>query len=514
MSHNHYAASDPGVAESMAIQVIIPSGCTRKWHSLLVSRLVSAGHDVAVEVSEAVGTRSFVLRSILSVESVLLRNSDWLVAPLNEIPTRQSDKPVSLVIDLAETSRLANSRIPALSVHLDGHRHLTAAAITLCSGSVPNIELLVDGKRVDHAAPMADSRVWLTKGLNDVLARSITLICAYVQRYQSGRCESIARREEIDAMRARPRKSSLALSYLGSMLPRLVKRIVLRTKYHKGHWFVGYRFAEGAGVAETGSMRGTEWRCLPENGDRFYADPFPFEWKGRFFIFVEELVHSNNKGVISVAEYEADGSFSKPSKVLEEPFHMSYPQVFARDDEVWMIPETGAGRQVALYRAEDFPNRWVKHCVLIDNKEIFDATLVEHDGQLWLIGTERDGEGSASDTMVVFYSKALSGPWQPHPENPIVIDRVAARPGGRAIYSDDDIVLAIQNGTEFYGGGIGLSRIIQLDQRSVKLSYPTPIEPGSDPQFRHVHTLNRYGRLEVIDGFSNLVKRPAKKNRP
>lgn len=502
-----------GSAKTSAIKVIVPSGAIRKWHDVLLSRLVSAGHAVVIEVSATGGSGALALNSILSLEGVLLRGGERLAARIRETSTIGSDKPLSLVIDLTEQPASKVTNTPTLSVLFNGDRKLCAAAVALCQGSVPNVELVVDGQCVGHAAPMADSRVWLTKGLNDVLARSITLICTYIKRSESGSAERIGASSETVTRQPKSPASLLAVKYLCSMLPRLLKRIVLRTKYNPGHWFVGYRFTDDNGVAELGSMHGIDWIRLPENGDRFYADPFPFEWQGRYFIFVEELVHANPKGFISVAEYGTDGIFATPVKVLEEPYHMSYPQVFVRDDEVWMIPETGGGRQVALYRAESFPTRWVKHCVLIDDREIFDATLIEHDGLLWIIGTERDGGGSASDTMVVFFADALEGPWVPHPGNPIVIDKVASRPGGGAIYKGNDIFLAMQDGTNFYGGGIGLSRIIKLDQTTVKLSYPTPIEPGSDPHFRHVHTLNRHGRLEVIDGFSDWVRRPAKNNR-
>ena len=95
-----------------------------------------------------------------------------------------------------------------------------------------------------------------------------------------------------------------------------------------------------------------------------------------------------------------------------------------------MIPESSTAHEVVLYRAERFPDRWVRHATLVAGREISDATLLERNGRFWLFGSERHSEGNASDTMVVFGADRLEGPWLPHPMNPVLIDRSAARPGG------------------------------------------------------------------------------------
>lgn len=39
-----------------------------------------------------------------------------------------------------------------------------------------------------------------------------------------------------------------------------------------------------------------------------------------------------------------------------------------------------------------------------------DATLLEANGRFWLLGTERYGFGSASDTLAVYSAPSLRGP--------------------------------------------------------------------------------------------------------
>jgi hypothetical protein len=227
---------------------------------------------------------------------------------------------------------------------------------------------------------------------------------------------------------------------------------------------------------------------------------------------VEDYPHATGKAVISAVPFDTRGNPQAPLVVLEEPHHLSYPQVFERDGEIWMLPEGSGGGRLTLYRASPFPDRWVAEAALLEG-EISDATLFEHGGWLWLFATDRDGHGSTSDTMVVFFSPALSGPWKPHPMNPVMIDRRMARPGGAFVRKGDGgIVLPVQDGTLGYGGGLGLSELLQLDTQTVRLSPARPVETTGDWPYPKIHTLNRAGRLETIDGIAAVRKRAQDKS--
>ena len=172
-----------------------------------------------------------------------------------------------------------------------------------------------------------------------------------------------------------------------------------------------------------------------------------------------------------------------------------------------MLPEASASGKLTLYRATDFPDGWVAEAVLLEG-EISDATLLEHGGRLWLFATLRDGFGSTSDTLAVFEAATLIGPWHPHALNPILIDRRRARPGG-AFTRDakGNILLPVQDGTLGYGGGLGLSELLALDGRTVRLTEPRPVVADGDWPYPRIHTLNRSGPLEVIDGIVAVPKR-------
>jgi hypothetical protein len=366
----------------------------------------------------------------------------------------------------------------------------------LATRELPEIVAWLDGIAVGRARPMVGARVWLTTGASDLLAGAIGLIEQCVARFAAGKLSALPGPVQLPPQRS---GADLLRRYLPNLVGGLVRRRIGKLGAHPFYWQTAYRRLDGQGVAENGALAGAPFALLPDDGKRFFADPFVIEQDDRTFLFVEEFPYALARGVISVAELGADGRFGPPRQVLAEPFHLSYPQVFELGGEVWMIPETSAARQVVLYRAERFPDRWVRHATLIADREISDATLLERDGRFWLFGTERHSQGNASDTMVVFSADRLDGPWLPHPMNPVLIDRSAARPGGAFVRQGDRLFLPVQDGTRAYGGGLGLAELIELDSESVRFAAPQPVRPGEAWDRSGIHTLNRAGGIEVVD---------------
>lgn len=374
-------------------------------------------------------------------------------------------------------------------------------------GHLPEVDIVLDGRTtIARAAPMIDSRLSLVRGLNGVLARSLTFLVDVADRYlkhEKDRFPPVCPAPPV----LPPTPRQLVGAYLFSMLPRQIAGAAKRAVLNMHRWDVSYRFHKGTQVAATGLLAGEAWTVLRDDGDRFYADPFPFEWNGRHFIFVEDFPHGDAKAVISVAEIFADGRQAVHPAIVDEPYHLSYPQVFSRDGEIWMLPESASGGGLVLYRAQAFPERWVRHATLIPEREIFDATLLEHGGRLWLFASERDGHGSASDTMVVYHADTLEGPWMPHRANPIRIDRAAARPGGGFARVGDRIILPLQDGTNEYGGALGLADLLELNEHTVRLSTPVPLLSQDKNAYPRVHTLNGNAQIEVIDCISPRLRR-------
>lgn len=91
----------------------------------------------------------------------------------------------------------------------------------------------------------------------------------------------------------------------------------------------------------------------------WYADPVVVKNKDKTYVFAEAYDRKNFRGHIEVIELLNDMTPCKGfTKVLQEPYHMSFPMVFKWNDDFFMIPETSENMSINLYKAIEFPYVW------------------------------------------------------------------------------------------------------------------------------------------------------------
>ena len=263
-------------------------------------------------------------------------------------------------------------------------------------------------------------------------------------------------------------------------------------------WFLAYRFTNDD---EKAPMLG-KFTCLMPPKDRFWADPFPLEHDGRHFIFFEELVFAEGKAHIAVVEVGRNGACSQPQRVLERPYHLSYPFLIEADGQLFMVPETAQNGTVELYRCLHFPDRWILEKVLLQVPHCVDATLHFSEKKWWMFVNIGCDDADVHDELHLYYAESLLGEWHAHRLNPIKSDVRSARPAGRLYARNGQCYRPAQIGTPLYGSGISINEVLTLspdDYREQEVA--RFVAPSTDSIFG-VHTINRGGSLSVVDGFT------------
>lgn len=292
----------------------------------------------------------------------------------------------------------------------------------------------------------------------------------------------------------------------GSPGNRLFGRLLLRKTMDKARqiwvncfwrdqWILLYSFST------TLSLSLRNYRRLQPPADRLWADPQAIERDGRYYIFIEEMLFASNRGHISVIELDRDGRASESRRVLERPYHLSYPFLFEHEGTLYMIPETGANQTVELYRCAEFPHRWEFVHNIMEGVRVYDATMLHRDGRWWLFATLVETEGASSwDELFVFFSGSpLSREWTPHPRNPVISDCRSARPAGPMFEHRGALYRPSQNSSGRYGRGFNLCRIDVLDEESYREEVVSRALPEWDDDLVATHTFSRSGDLHVID---------------
>jgi hypothetical protein len=214
---------------------------------------------------------------------------------------------------------------------------------------------------------------------------------------------------------------------------------------------------------------------------RFVADPFMVQENNTWYMFFEVMNKRTNHGDIGLATSNNGLKWSYKQIVLDEPFHLSYPCVFEWQGEYYMVPETLQANSVQLYRAVDFPTQWSFVGTLL-NKSYADPSIFRFDDRWWMFVCATPYE---HDTLCLFYADELLGPWIEHPKSPIVSGNAhIARPGGRVLVFDRQIIRYAQDDEPVYGQAVRAFEITELTTKSYRerLVCPDPvIKPtGSD----------------------------------
>ncbi len=486
------------------VSILVDRRAVRRWHGKLRDRIarIMPASRVRLRLVDAEAAYPAAVELLLTLERLLLRRTRPTLCeawPENEETGAQDDPSTDdLVIDLAggENSRAQGAML--LRPLYDGSPDERSAIAALLSGACPSISLeRIDGDAekgviVATGAPSLDAARGLSDGLEALFSRLIALIEQALLAPKRG--------GERPAVAPAPPITRAAAAFFMRNLAFVATRRMYHLCCHSPHWRIGWRQIDGPGVLETGSLNGGRWNILPDGANSCAADPFPIEYRGESYIFFERLDYRTHKGVICAQRIDAGGPAGAPVLALEEPWHLSYPFLFTHGGALYMLPEASASGAVSLYLCEEFPAKW--RCVkqLLTGIEAADATIFPYAGRFWMTSVIRDGVGGYSDTLAIHHAADLFGPWEEHAQRPVLIDGRLARPAGAVVQRDGVLWRPAQDCSTGYGRKLALMRIDRLDPENFEQTRVNLLAPGRCWPGDRLHTLNRWGRLECIDG--------------
>ncbi len=236
----------------------------------------------------------------------------------------------------------------------------------------------------------------------------------------------------------------------------------------------------------------------------FWADPFIIADESKYYVFVEEFIYKTNKAHLSVLQLDSDGKLLDSRKILERPYHLSYPFVFKIDGIYYMIPETNQNKTIELYKCSEFPYKWKFEKYIMENISATDTTLFHYENRWWLFTTidQTRGISSCSTELFLFYSDdPLQGNWVSHPQNPIVSDESRARCAGRLFIHNGKICRPSQDCSIRYGRGLNINHVTKLNEQEYNEVLIEEIKPDWDSKLKGLHTINNDKGMVIIDTY-------------
>lgn len=195
------------------------------------------------------------------------------------------------------------------------------------------------------------------------------------------------------------------------------------------------------------------------------ADPFLFAHNDALFLIYEQKKLRHN-GTIMMTRTDDLEHWSEPVEVLREPFHLSYPWVFEKDEHIYMMPETCGDKSVRLYEAAgpDLTEfRLVKKLIGQDDDNLdfsfSDSSVVERDGMYYLFTTVRKG---GVNQLRLFCSNEFMGEYHEHPKSPICVSNKYGRNAGHFTEYGGELYRFEQDCENGYGDNVHVSKVKTL----------------------------------------------------
>ncbi|MBI9061707.1 MAG: hypothetical protein JEZ14_06935 [Marinilabiliaceae bacterium] len=232
-----------------------------------------------------------------------------------------------------------------------------------------------------------------------------------------------------------------------------------------------------------------------------WADPFLIQHEGQHYLFLEELNEEQQKGILVVAQLDQNGMFRRIEPILSESFHLSYPFVFEKEGQWYLIPESAQGRNIRLYQANQFPFKWQYVKDLMADVQAYDTTSFYYNDKWWMFSVIKKGDGASSfDQLYLFYARdIIEDEWLPHPLNPIVTDSRVARPAGKVFIQDGKLYRPSQDCFERYGHKLVINEITHLSEAQYEERVSEEITLNSRSDVSGIHTYNFNEDLLVVD---------------
>ena len=236
---------------------------------------------------------------------------------------------------------------------------------------------------------------------------------------------------------------------------------------------------------------------VPKPKHALTADPFIIEHDGKLFIFAELMQESAHKGVLAVCKYNGD-AFTNWEVVINEEFHLAFPNMFKHNGKLYMIPDGSYHGQLVVYRCDEFPLKWTKVRIIAQGEKFADSVILD-DGLLLSYHMQKDGnsltllkvsEGQASQLGVIASA--------PDTDKNL-------RPAGQCFIENGVLYRPAQDCKKAYGAALDIRQVTPQEGRLPKEEIVKHIEPNDIKTQRKklnkigIHTYNRTEHFEVVD---------------
>ncbi len=213
-------------------------------------------------------------------------------------------------------------------------------------------------------------------------------------------------------------------------------------------WAVGYALHRLQSLSELLDLK---WAWRPELAPLTYeADPFAFRQDHAWHLMVEEHRHGRPARLVEITE-------NNQRIPRLEGSHHSFPYLLTWNDQLYCLPESLAEQRLKLYRVQD---GLILERVLLEDAQVVDPVLFEHQGRWWLLYTGPSRHGAYR--LEAAFAATPLGPFQPHAQSPLKQDIRSTRSAGKPFRLDGRLYRPAQDCSSSYGDAVVINEVLEL----------------------------------------------------
>ena len=231
-----------------------------------------------------------------------------------------------------------------------------------------------------------------------------------------------------------------------------------------------------------------------KNSMRYWAaDPFLIKHNNRVFIFSELYDYIRCRGIIGYCEI-IDNKTTKWHPAIVESHHLSFPYIFEKNGEVFIVPESNYAKELCIYRATSFPDKWEKVEVIRNGVQYADTTFFSVEGHDFaLTYNVKDALNPRLRILDLENEKA---------DHDVNLSHVELRrPAGKIM--NDEKMRCAQNCADDYGKGLIFYRFDYINgkfsEQEIQRVFPEEIVLTRPIYLDGMHTYNFIDEFEIVD---------------
>jgi hypothetical protein len=271
-----------------------------------------------------------------------------------------------------------------------------------------------------------------------------------------------------------------------------LKDILLHEK-----WNIGYIEAPMEKVAFRWDVYSKRIKWLSRPSRNIYiADPFIYKLGETYRLVYEKYDYTIMHGIIEQIALNGTSTNEFVAEALDDGSHFSFPYLFEHGFEIYCLPENAASGKLGLYRLS-CNEKGFEHVSDLLSEPIIDPVLFRWGAYWWIFGTL---PGYASESLYIWYSDQMEGPFQAHINNPVKTDISSSRSAGKPFVVGNTLYRPAQNCSHTYGGSIVINQVLTLSPEEFIEQPATELYPYKKWHFnKGMHTLSGSGNMTVID---------------